>query len=45
MKSVSMIAEDIYALGWSPKTYVPSLIGKFLIYYKELSNVGSSSIL
>lgn len=29
------MAEDIYALGWRPNTYVPSFIGKFLIYYKE----------
>lgn len=31
MKSVSIIAEDIYAFWCKPKTSVPSLIGKFLI--------------
>jgi hypothetical protein len=38
--SVSIIAEDISALRCSPNTSVPSFIGKFLIYSRELSKVG-----
>ena len=32
MKSVSMMADDISALGCKPKTSVLSLMGRFLIY-------------
>ena len=40
MVLASMIAEEISALGWRPKTSVLSLRGRDLMYSREDSQVG-----